>query len=123
MNNPYEPKAEEIKVGKEEVKPEPVSPVIENDDSEKLYLANSLGIKNLDEIRKNDLQIQRLVDWAKAKGATTREDIAWSIRQLAARVGTPAIGDGNIKHLSVYAYLELERLKIDKQLKEMTANG
>ena len=76
-------------------------------------------MKDYGEIKKHQDQIKRLIEWAQAKGAKDTTDIVWSIRQLANRVGSPHIGNDWAQHLAEYAYLELERNKIDGQLKEM----
>jgi len=121
MNNPYDVKAEP----KVEAKPpEPNNLDVPADgELEKLSLARSLGMDNLKELSKYSDQLERLVEWAKLKGAKSREDVIWEVRQLANRVGGPSIGNNNVQHLSQYAYLEMERLKLDKQMKEMAVNG
>lgn len=82
-------------------------------------IANSLGIeKQSDQIKYQD-QIQRLAEWAKAKGAKDNTDIIWQIKQLANRIGGPQIGNNWAQHLSQYAYLELQRIGIDRDLRSL----
>jgi hypothetical protein len=82
-------------------------------------VAKVLDLKNFGEIRKNNLNLKRLMDWAVAKGAKDRLDIVWAVKQLANRVGAPKIGNNWPQHLAQYAYLEMERMKLEGQLKEM----
>jgi hypothetical protein len=82
-------------------------------------VARALNLKDYGEIKKNQDQIKRLIEWAKVKGAKDYTDITNSIKELANRVGSPKLGNNWAQHLSQYAYLEMERMKIDEQLREM----
>jgi hypothetical protein len=118
MQNPLEVKPEEIK--KEEVLPEKQSEVVgipADGELEKLALARSLGLENIQDISKYDDQLSNLLEWAKTKGATSREDMVWQVRELSNMIGGPRVGTPMIRHLSQYAYLEMEKIKIDNQLK------
>lgn len=88
------------------------------DDTSKLQIAHALGLESLEDIKKYQDQIARLTEWGKAKGAKDTLDLIWQIKDLANRIGGPRFGENNVRNLSTYAYLELERMKIDKQLKE-----
>lgn len=123
MQNPLEVKPEDVK--KEEVLPQQ-SPDLEvpaDGELEKLSLARSLGLENLNDMSKFDDQLSNLVEWAKAKGAKSREDIIWQVRELSNMIGGPRVGTPMVRNLSQYAYLEMEKIKIDKQMKEMTLNA
>lgn len=96
-----------------------VEPVIDNLTRD--AVAEILGLKNFGEIKRYQDHIKRLIDWAQVKGAKDRTDVLWAIEKLADRVGSPKIGNNWAQHLSQYAYLEMERLKIDQQLEEMKA--
>jgi len=85
-------------------------------------VGKALGLKNFPEIKKNQDQIKRLIDWAYAKGAKDTTDVVWNIKQLANRIGSPKLGNNWPQHLATYAYLEMQRLEIDKSLREMEAN-
>lgn len=61
-----------------------------------------------------DDEIDILVRWAKANGAEDYQDIKWAIRDLRMRLGTPTFGD-HIKHISRYAYLDLEEKRIKSE--------
>ena len=78
-----------------------------------------VGCRDFAEVKKNQHAIERLIDWGRAKGVKDTEDLLWNIRQLANRVGKSPLGMPIAKHLSTYAYLEMERLKIDNQMKEL----
>lgn len=124
MQNPLEVKPEDIK--KEEVLPPKESDAVgipADGELEKLALARSLGLENIGDISKYDDQLSNLLEWAKLKGATSREDMVWQIRELANMIGGPRVGTPMVRNLSQYAYLEMEKIKIDKQMKEMTINA
>lgn len=64
-----------------------------------------------------DEDVNILVKWAKSQpDVETPQEIKWAIRDLRMRLGTPSFGD-SIKHLSRFAYLDLEekRIKSEKQ--------
>lgn len=118
MQNPLEVKPEAVK---EEILPEkPQTDSVPADgELEKLSIARTFGIENFDEMKKYDDQLSTLYEWAKLKGATSREDIAWQVRELRSLLGGPGVGTPMVRHLAQYAYLEMERMKVDKQMKEM----
>lgn len=89
-------------------------------DDMKLRVGRSLGLDKFSDVKKYQHNIERLIDWGKEKGAKDAEDLIWNIRQLANRVGSAPLGQNTTQHLSTYAYLEMERMKIDKQLEEMS---
>jgi len=62
-----------------------------------------------------DDDIKILVDWAKTQvDGDDPVKLKWAIRDLRMRLGTPAFGD-SIKHLSRFAYLDLEEKRIKKE--------
>ena len=89
------------------------------DENSKVQIARALGLEKLEDVKKYQHQIERLTEWGKAKGAKDMEDLIWQVKQLANRIGGPRFGELNVRNLATYAYLELERMKIDQQLKEM----
>jgi len=95
------------------------SPAPEVDELVKLHLARSVGLERQSDIVKYQDQIDRLMEWAREKGAKNKEEMVWQVRQLANRIGGPTIGTNWVRHLANYAYLEMEKLKIDKQLQEL----
>lgn len=92
-----------------------------NDNSLRNAIARELGLKDYGETKKYQHQIERLIQWAEAKGAKDNTDVIYSIKELAGRIGSPTIGNNWAQHLSTYAYLEMERLKIDQQMEELKA--
>lgn len=107
---------------------EPVNDVFDNVDEpvtdyfEKLKLGQAVGLKTLSQIDKNKHELARLKEWAESKGAKNINEILSQIRQLANKVGSPTIGDNWAKHLSTYAYLEMQKDNIDKEMKEVAPN-
>jgi len=62
-----------------------------------------------------DDEIGILVDWAREQtGGDDPMDLKWAVRDLRMRIGTPTHGDA-IKHLSRFAYLDLEEKKIKRE--------
>lgn len=82
-------------------------------------------IFNLDdkEISRYDSKIKDILDWAKsnAKGKT-QEDLAWAIRSLETRTGTPPMGEKRISFLHRYIYLLSERDKLDSDISKYERN-
>jgi hypothetical protein len=87
------------------------------DDWLKRSILRHFNIRPEDE-KRHQSQIERIVQWAKAKGAKDDADAMWSIKQLANRVGSPKIGNNWVQHLGQYAYLDMERMKLDKEIGE-----
>lgn len=84
-------------------------------------LINDIAVKQVLEIDRNDKtyddDVKTLVKWAKQQtGGDDPKELKWAIRDLRMRVGTPSFGD-SIKHLTRFAYLDLEekRIKEEKQ--------
>lgn len=85
---------------------------------EGLAIGRSLGIDSFKELKKFAKETKQLTDWARMKGAKDIPDMIWQVKQLASRIGGPSIGTHTIQNLSTYAYLEMERNRIEKQMKE-----
>lgn len=90
-----------------------------NDYLERSLIAKAVGIEDETGKRKFQDQIGRLIEYARSKGAKSANDMVFEVKKLANRVGTP-IGDHLARHLSTYAYLEMERNRLDDQLKVMS---
>lgn len=59
--------------------------------------------------------VKTLIEWAKTKTQSSDPfELKWAIRDLQLKVSTPAFGDA-IKHLSRFAYLDLEELKLKEE--------
>lgn len=75
----------------------------------------------MEEIGSVDTELTKILEWAKAKGATTLEDVLWEVRDLANHLGTPSYGESRLKFLYQYVYLLGERDRATEQLKKMEA--
>lgn len=63
-------------------------------------------------------EIETLVEYAKSRTEDySPENLKWIIRQLELKVGTPPFGEHRARYLARYAFLHLERKKIDKEIK------
>lgn len=83
-------------------------------------IGHELGFEKYSDIKKNQHSIERLIEWGQLKGAKNDHDIVSFIKELAGRIGAPTMGNNWAKHLSTYAYLEAERLRIEKELQFMS---
>lgn len=73
------------------------------------------------EIPRYQSKLQTLIDYAKTKTDNhSLEGLKWAIRNLSLKVGTPPLGEKLINYLTRYAYLALEKGKIDKELNNFT---
>lgn len=82
-------------------------------------VAHALGLEMHSDIHKNQNALERLVEWAQMKGAKDSSEIISHIKELAGTVGSNPLGGNMAKHLSTYAYLEMERARIDRELSKM----
>lgn len=116
MNNPLEKTVQDVPVGKLEPKPE--TPAMLNtqvvEEAELHAIAHSLGIDKMSEMKRFQDQLGRVYEWAKLRGASSLTEMVTEINSLRNRVGNP-----NIYNLSVYAGLELERMRLEGQMKKM----
>lgn len=79
----------------------------------------NIAVKQVLEIDRDDTNydgdVKTLVKWAKEQtGSDDPTELKWAIRDLRMRLGTPNLGD-SIKHLSRFAYLDLEEKRIKKE--------
>lgn len=89
------------------------------DDIEMLKLSNTLGLENIAEAKQYQDKIQSIAKWASLKGAKSIDDAVTMIRELGARLGGPREGQTYMRNIAEYAYLEMEKLKIDKQMRSL----
>lgn len=69
------------------------------------------------EMSKNESKLDTLIAYAKTKTDDhSPESIKWALRSLQSMVGTPPLGESWIPYLTRYAFLNLEKTKIDKEL-------
>ena len=82
---------------------------------------NGIAVRQVLELGPHDSEhdgdVKILVEWAKEQvGEDDPMKLKWAVRDLRMRIGTPSFGDP-IKHLSRFAYLDLEekRIKAEKR--------
>lgn len=80
----------------------------------KLYpIAEVLG----GDVKKNSKELSEINDFIlKDNPKATMEDVAWAVRELLLRLGTPKFGESNLDRLYQYVYLRNEKDLIDKRL-------
>jgi hypothetical protein len=75
--------------------------------------------KDLADVSTYDLELGRILDWAKSKGASAPEDVMYQVRYLAARLGAPSFGEDPIKFVHQYIYLLTEKDNIDREIRKL----
>jgi len=64
-------------------------------------------------------EIKTLYNWVKTQTKDlSPENIKWTIRELQLKLGTPPFGEDRAKHLSRFAYLDMEGKKIEEEKKK-----
>ena len=76
-----------------------------------------LGLASLETGRYSQ-EITDLIDWAKANGAKTMDDILYEIRYLSNKLGNNP-NEKKIKTISRYVYLSGERSRLNTELERM----
>lgn len=68
-------------------------------------------------------KLEVILEYAKTQVTEqTMENIKWAIRDLSSKVGTPPLGEKLVNYLSKYAYLNLERINLEKDIKKYERN-
>lgn len=80
-------------------------------------VASVLGLASLETGRYSQ-EITDLIDWAKANGAKTIDDILYEIRYLSNKLGNNP-NEKKIKTISRYVYLSGERSRLNTELERM----
>jgi hypothetical protein len=80
-------------------------------------VASVLGLASLETGRYSQ-EITDLIDWAKANGAKTMDDILYEIRYLSNKLGNNP-NEKKIKTISRYVYLSGERNRLNTELERM----
>lgn len=63
--------------------------------------------------------VHTLLDWAKTQTTDhTPSNLQWIIRSLELKLGTPPLAEKRIIFMSRYAYLMMEKGKLDKEVKQ-----
>ncbi len=82
-----------------------------------LKLASDLGLASMEQ-GKYSHEINELIDFARANGAKTMDDILYEIRYLSNMLGTNP-NEKKIKTLSRYVFLHKEKQSIDTEIERM----
>jgi hypothetical protein len=80
-------------------------------------VASVLGLASLESGRYSQ-EIADVIDWAKANGAKTMDDILYEIRSLSNKLGNNP-NEKKIKTISRYVYLSGERSRLNTELERM----
>lgn len=81
-------------------------------------VAQSMGLDG-DEAEKNRSmeKIETLLEYAKSQTKDhSPENIKWIIRSLELKLGTPPFSEKRINYLARYAYLMMDKKKLEKEL-------
>lgn len=66
---------------------------------------------------KNSKELKAISDFIKKDNPNAQmADIAWGVRELLLRLGTPKFGESNLDRLYQYVFLRSEKEKIDNRL-------
>lgn len=104
----------------EEIKSvEPGNPKIEVSPPDEIlkYSVGSLFDFKPTEMSQYSDKIGTLITWAKTQTDDhSPENIKWTIRNLGIKLGSPALGEKMINYLTRFAYLAMEKDKLEEQL-------
>lgn len=101
-----------------EVKETPVTSEVKNSsdapfDLARMEVLNMLGLKDGEESE----SVDTLLKWAKANTDDhSPEGLKWAIRSIETKTGTPPLGEKAVTFYARYAYLNLESMRINKEL-------
>lgn len=84
------------------------------DDIDRIFLARALNMDKLDDIKDHERRLDKILLWAKEKGANTEVDLMAEINGLRNRLGNP-----NIYAISVYVGLEMQKIALEKEEREV----
>jgi hypothetical protein len=93
-----------------------ISSAAEGENYAKKKITEILGVEQK---TNEDYKVKAVLEYAKAKGADTIEDILWEVRYLANQLGTPGYGESRLSFLYEYIYLLNESKTIKDKLKKM----
>jgi hypothetical protein len=80
-------------------------------------IGSVLGLASL-EASKYSYEINNIIDWAKANGAKTMDDIIYEIRYLSSTLGNN-MDEKKIKTISRYVFLANEKTKLSQEMERM----
>lgn len=80
-----------------------------------------LDVKNAIQYRDS---VDILVKWAKQETKNgSPEAVKWAIRELEMSLGSPPISEKRVAYVARYAYLRMEKAKLEKEIESYTANS
>lgn len=80
-------------------------------------IAQAVGLEDDSEFELSKEKLQTLLDYAKSQTKDhSPESLKWAIRVLETKTGTPPFGEKLVSYLARYAYLVMEKSKIDQEL-------
>jgi hypothetical protein len=80
-------------------------------------IGSVLGLASL-EASKYSYEINNIIDWAKANGAKSMDDIIYEIRYLSSTLGNN-MDEKKIKTISRYVFLANEKTKLSQEMERM----
>jgi hypothetical protein len=80
-------------------------------------IGSVLGLASL-EASKYSYEINNIIDWAKANGAKSMDDILYEIRYLSSTLGNN-MDEKKIKTISRYVFLANEKTKLNQEMERM----
>jgi hypothetical protein len=80
-------------------------------------IGSVLGLASL-EASKYSYEINNIIDWAKANGAKSMDDIIYEIRYLSSTLGNN-MDEKKIKTISRYVFLANEKTKLNQEMERM----
>lgn len=90
------------------------TPGIDVRDLDMLAVGRALGMNNIEQVKKNELRVSYLIDWAKSKGANDQLGLVAEIKGLIHRLGSPSIHD-----LYVYTRLDTRKTETEDKMGKM----
>lgn len=91
---------------------------------ERMAVAQVLGLETESDRKINADKIETLLEFAKINASgDSLEDIKWAIRDLELSLGTTPFGENKINYLTRYAFLRMEKDKINSELKKFNPYG
>lgn len=83
-------------------------------------IGQQLGLASM-EVGKYSYELEQIVDWAKANGAKSMDDIIYEIRYLTNTLGHNPM-EKKIKTVARYVYLATEKNRINTELERLRNN-
>lgn len=81
-------------------------------------VAEVMGIEDSAEKNRSMDKIQTLIEYAKSQSKDhSPENIKWIIRSLELKLGTPPLAEKRINWISRWAYLNMEKRKLESEIK------